>query len=298
MIDQATKDMISPMSPVANPIKAIGLTKDEDMPQGTGKQMETTGMGTTGLDTHESVMMMRNVDDVVTFLSGLDYGTYIEEYYDCEDRAFWAMAHARHRYPGFPIGVASGKATTGRFAGKEHAVVVLWYEGGGLKTKYWDPDGKTEIDPLSDVMSITSYPIGYKEDTTPPVNEYKRLNDEVLLFDPTRLIYPLKGDKGLLNYLKKMPYDDVCAADHKIYAQKVFDRFWKSYDAALWAFIHVRRAYVGCPVGVAIGKPHTAVVIWYNENDQEDGDLKHMFWDPLNPRKDDFPGFTPSMIFV
>jgi len=313
---------------VVDPIDTRTLTADSEMPIGIGGgNMETSAMGTTGLNTDRKVMKTHTIDldpiqfpnipptnTVVGYLKSLDFDRYVEDFYDCEDIAFWGMAHARHRFPGCPIGVASGTAPDGHpYAGQRHAVIIVFHSVGGKIQPgiFWEPRGPSgqpigKIDDLRALKSVVSFPIGAGKgpDTVPPLDTLERLDDQVLLFDETRMIYPLQN---VLDYLKKECSKRVgqfrCDENHKIFgpARDDFNGKWRHYDQALWAFAHVRRDFPGCPICVAIGdrvdgKSFSVVVIWYCEGDKEGADLKYMYWDP-DPDVNKKVDFKPKMIF-
>lgn len=60
-----------------------------------------------------------------------------------EDRAFWAFIHACRQFKGSPIGFAVGKATQGKFQGKDNGVVVLWKDCDTYV--FWDVDDNKEV---------------------------------------------------------------------------------------------------------------------------------------------------------
>jgi len=107
-----------------------------------------------------------------------------------------------------------------------------------------------------------------------------------------------------MDYLTKEMYDKECidigSHTREAGAEDV-TRLWKRYDSALWAFAHVRRAYAGCPVGIAIGDPNkfgilrAALIIWHKKNDN--GPITHSFWNPMTPTIEGVD-FSPRKIFV
>ena len=325
------KEAIKSMPPITQPIDIVTIGDGPD-------DLTGTGFGTTGLNTKKRIMRVYDVEDidddkvsVIAYLKKLDFGNYVDTYYDCEDRAFWGVAHVRHRFPGVPIGVASGIVPSGHplLRGKDpgtkiaHAIIILWYNGKrGLEYLHWDPlpvsvgggkkvpYGKVNLPGLDEVASITAFPIGRGPDeTTTPVtsDKFVSLDGSALIFDKDRLIYPLRdGGKGILEYLMGKQYETKCddMKYHKIASsQRNFDKRWKDYDEALWAFAHVRRAYPGCPIGVAIGKPgddaksSAVVILRYNKGDVKGGDPAWMYWDPEVPNKAGVK-FTPKMMFM
>jgi len=295
MLDQDSLDEINnKMRPIIQPIDTWDtIIKVPELP--------TIGAGATGLNTG-SIMHPYPIETVEDELKNLNFSNYIKVFHDCEDRAFWGFAHLRHRFPGIPVGVASGFAVEGpvsEMADKSHAVILLWYrERGELKHVYWDPlpgyQGEVKFDP----SIFITFPIGKSE--IPMVNpvptDYYRINNNTIVFDERRMVYELRtGDKkGLLDYLERGDYDTACKESHEIFNKPDFPEKWRDYDRALWAFAHIRRDYAGCPVGVAIGNPgngksYSAVILW-------DKNLSVHYWDPITKKED--PAFKPRIAFV
>lgn len=74
--------------------------------------------------------------DILKFLGKLDYGTWVAEIHDCEDRALWGMAAIRNNpeFYGAPVGIAIDES---------HAVIIYWTDG--RTRKYWDPATKSNV---------------------------------------------------------------------------------------------------------------------------------------------------------
>lgn len=298
MIDQTALDTVVQLSKFAQYSKPIQIF---DGPDG----LTGTGFGTSGLDTDPSIGKPYDINvDLIPYLVKLDYSTYISDCYDCEDRAFWGMSHLRKRFPGCRVGVASGFAPAGHpCADQEHAVIILWYEGaGGLEPAYFDPITKGIIQPgLNNLASVIAFPVPVdaEPDTVKPLVGMHRLDNEALLYDKERLLYPLRDPKiGILDYIEKGICEKDCdeIAHHDkdpSVSKRTFEDLWTDYDRSLWSFVHVRRAFRGCPVGVAIGDYGTsALSIWYED---DSGNRKHMYLDPYSKTQ---INFSPKMIFM
>ena len=209
MTNQDALDKVRNVSKYAQYTKAVQIL---DGPNG----LTGTGFGTNGLDTDNSIGKSYDINvDLMPHLGRLNYSAYISEYYDCEDRAIWGMAHLRRRFPGCRVGVASGIAPPGHpsFADKPHAVNVLWYYGNaGFEPLYFDPvAGRVNPPGLNNIASVIAFPTGAGADTVTPLVGMHRLNDETLLYDKERLIYPLRDpNKGILDYLEQRVYDREC----------------------------------------------------------------------------------------
>lgn len=282
------------MAPRAKP---VGMVELGDKP------LERTGSGTTGLKTSTAINLIDSFDineDLIKFLESLNFGKYIPEFYDCEDRALWGMAHLRHMFPGAPIGVASGIAAEGPVEGQRHAVIILWNRasGGKIEPAFWDPlPSHQGLVKFGNVKSIFTFPPSDKPENTPLVT--RSLNNKMLVYDEKRVVYP-KGD--IMNYLINAPYESECenAKAHSIPSPTIFKDHWSSHDKALWAFVHARRDFAGCPVGIAKGnkvdgRSSWTVIIYFRENDAEDGKLMHTYWDP---RTNSEVKFNPTTIVI
>lgn len=286
MIDNNGLNQIkTALRPIVDPFDTIpNMALERDVSE---LGLQPTDSCHVGLDTRDAIMRVYDIEEIQgdkgikQFLSDLTYPPQIDIYYDCEDRALWGAAHVRHKYPGAPIGVLSGTADYDPVKNKEHAVIILWFNGeNGLQKEFWDPILKTKVD-FPRIKSTMAFPVG------------KLPGAMALMYDEKRMVYPLNGDGGLLNYLQNKLYENgahKCNEDHVISRPTAFRDRWMDYDAALWAFAHVRRDYPGCPVGVSIGdvvgaNPPSGLVIWYKEGDREGGPLKRKFFDPVEGRE-------------
>jgi hypothetical protein len=272
--------------------------------------ISTHAKGVTGLDTQYPQLYDINVD-LIPVLEKLDYSKYFEELMDCEDRAFWGMAHLRHECPGCLVGVVSGKAQylpDDLFPNKDHAVIILWRKlGNELAPIFFDPLGALPNpvvqNPVNfnsaDIYSIVSFPVGKPgvPDTVKPIvgGPARLPSNSALLYDKNRLIYA-KDD--LMDYLMNKPYEQNCPNKefHKMGDEEFFNDNFLDYDRALFAMVHARRGFIGVPLGIALGNKidgeSTCVVIFWH---QEGADLKPSYYDPITNKE---VKFTPSMIFV
>jgi len=285
MIDKAgKKEIMEMMNPPIEPDDTMtALTR---LPGGVDISQP---VGSTGLHTDPRRIAKYNINDLERYLVNIDFTKHIPNYYDCEDRAFWGIAHLRHAFPGCPVGVASGYALEGPVASqsdKAHAVIILWYiENDKFNYVFWDPlpGCQLEIKRFNSQIVI-AFPMGLNQPSssdpaplrTVPVSSRLLPNPQgipIVIFDDKRMIYKFNtpDEKGLLDYLKKAKYENECVdfSEHTIRDPTAFyeepNRKWRHYDQALWAFAHVRRSYPGCPVGLAINRhkePFSALVIW------------------------------------
>lgn len=266
--------------------------------------LPTTSNGTTGLNMDPNICLIDEYNynkELLPFLGSLNYGTWEEEIYDCDDQALWGLAHLRHAYPGAPAGIASGETV----AGERHALIIMWYRyKGEIRQAFYDPRHKDLVD-FGEINSIVAFPPSGKPENTPPIT--KSLDGNMLVYDEKRLVYP---KDAIISYLKNREYEDQCddAKHHTPKDDEYFDSYWLKSppDRALWAFVHVRRNFPGSPVGVAKGTKagskwtSWAVIVYYKEDDDENKQIKHTYFDPhpKTPSEIAPDQFTPKMIFI
>ncbi|GEM_PF-1509399 len=260
----------------------------------------------------------KNHSNVFSYLDSLNIREdYREIWFDCEDVALSTMAHARNKFPGLPIGIVSGVALKGSIKGQRHAFNILWWrKGKKFYYSLWDPMQKDfyEIDrfleKIGEMRAIIAFPTKGNERVEPiPENFSSRglsLEGKVIAFDEKRLIYPFGGDDGIKSYLEEndtgdaTSFNKVCKQKHdSVDDSDTYKNWFLDYDRALWTFVHLRRAYPGCPVGLAIGgrskKPggrtseSYEILIWYRENDTKQGTPKRIYWRP-SAKPDDVLG--------
>lgn len=303
-MDQETKDAYkllenAGLKPRIEPIKIF----PGDVPERLGLRFKRdsgfTGMDVDYIKTHADRYKGHTnpyekdkglPDSIFSYLYGLNHKNHVNVYYDCEDRAFWTMAHVRHRFPGFPIGMISGVAAEGGpgLTGERHALNVLWWYDETVKSyvcSYWDPILDRFVKGINQKKAVIGFPLGAgRYDPIP--NNIDPLDNTLIAFDEKRLIYPLDGNGGVSEYLENKTYENPgeCKDPHNsIYDKKSLDfqNRWKRYDEALWTFVHVRRAYPGCPIGVAIGtidgKKVYVNIIWGSDGS---GSIIHKYWNP------------------
>ncbi len=250
-------------------------------------------LGTTGLDLDIAKPYREKM--IQKFLGLLDYNSYVPEYYDCEDRALWGMAHVRQKFIGCPIGIVDGIAEYPELSDRQHAIIVFWYEaatetGYEYRYKLWDPlpksgtsIGEITLDPKSGFHSpqkVIAFPIGNGQVDVPFIKDFFRNSlwptdiKFSVQFDNKYLEYPLRtyvdektGKRigpGMLEYLEDELYEkdgpfQCIELKRRPEAHKPFDPgadiALTDHDKALIDFVHLRRAYPGCKTGLAIGKP-------------------------------------------
>jgi hypothetical protein len=266
---------------------------------------------TSGLNASRVNPKGPTVDEVVRYLRTLNFGidNQVDDKWDCSERAIWGIAHARHRFPGFAIGMAEGKGQVGSVNGKDHAVIILFEKGLGSYI-YFDPLFPNmqpyEFDPHP--VRITAFPFGAdgQKDTVEPIKSLNmtRIKDNnYVSWDANYWLYPLTtaDRKGVLDYLNVPIYEGSCIdlRGHSGANGWDFREYWRDRDRAFWAYIHVRRVYEGCAIGVAFGDPaagnsQVTNVLWHREG----GEIKRLYWDPSPEiRRDVTNSFKPRTIF-
>jgi hypothetical protein len=149
----------------------------------------------------------------MTLLGSLDYGTRDGEFYDCEDRALWGIAHVRHWFPGVPVGLAAGDVHLGGALEGAHACIVVWYlEGNETKHTYFDQERRQEIKEEfgksdKDLVLVIGFPAensgqGFRPD--PMIDKHRIFEKNIVILDRTHKFYP-KAD--IINYLSQKDYD-------------------------------------------------------------------------------------------
>lgn len=264
---------------------------------------------TNGLDLKGVNTRGPSADDIVKYLRTLNFGlgNQAEDKWDCSERALWGIIHARHRFPGIAIGMAEGKGQVGSMAGRDHAVIIIW-EREFKKYIYFDPlypdINVYQFD--SEPLRITAFPSGPdgQKDEIRPINKLDRIRDSNYVSYKTRYwLYPRKTSdrKGLLDYLSVPKYEISCIdlRGHQWIDGESFRKYWRDEDWAFWAYIHVRRVYEGCAIGVAYGdkadgKSTVVNVIWYRDGEE----IKRLYWNPSPlERREVTDGFTPRKLF-
>lgn len=265
------------------------------------------GYGTTGLADEGKIG--QSIGEVETYLSEINFGPDIKELYDCEDRAFWGMAHIRRHYRGFPVGVISGV-----MSGKKHAIIVTCHKVGDRWIQnYYDPgvgkgNGRSIKLPPNRTTpcdndkpkSIISFPIADKnKPQEPPFDRVERLNG-LLIYDKKWLIY---RSSDIFDYLEHKGWEE-CSENHTIFNLADGWDYFVDYDRPLEIYAHVRRAFPGAPIGVAIGKHINGIsdsvnILWHHENDRpSENKIVYSYWDPDPRLNQHVVKFIPEMIFV
>jgi hypothetical protein len=306
------------LKPHANPIQEF----PNDVPMIMG--LKKTDRGYLGLHLSDFEQAINKYSDnknnpysqVFSYLKSLNHKFHVPIWYDCEDRALWTMAHVRNRFPGLPIGIISGVAPGGALSGQRHAFNILWWrKKDKILYSLWDPvlDDFYEIEDfqnkIGEMRAIIAFPpsVDRNERMNPITERYPSLfplsskeKGHIIPFDERRLIYPFSGEKGLGKYLQDNDTGDATSYNSAPCHEKhdsvdgrgsdVYKDWFRDYDRALWSFVHVRRAYPGCPVGLAIGKRRKRPggmlwasyenIIWFRKGDAKNGEITYKYWKP------------------
>jgi hypothetical protein len=250
-----------------------------------------------------------NPYEVLACLQECDYEPHKNDVYDCEDRAFWGIAHARRKFPGQPMAAAFGKARSG----ENHAVIVFWSKVG--KDKYvhhfFDPEGsrkgKTEkvagggvnggklIDNF-DTKILVPFPMWRPESETRKELEQQEPGDfegftyrsGAAVLDGSYTLFDYNSLKNIVDYLEN-------------FGEQPSSDFWRIEEKVLWAWVHARREFKGYAIGMAFGKylgakededpNHAFLVFWRKDKPYLYYDLKTGF--PNNP-----DNFKPRTLIV
>ena len=266
----------------------------------------TTGLNTEGINPNGP-----KADDVFNFLGGLNYAPLnppVADIWDCLERALWGIAHTLHRFPGCAIGVAEGEAKVGPASGKDHAVIIIWEKGLG-SFNYWDPllpGKKLKPDEFGPVVRIEAFPSGVgqgdigKQPAPIDAGMIRIKDGDFVCWKTGYKIYPLTmpNNTGVIDFLKVPLYKTYCPDlnSHQPEPSNA-NTYWGDRSRALWSYIHVRRVYESCAIGIALGTPEkgksVAVnVLWYKDGAK----YSRKYWDP-SPEILSEVSFTPKTIF-
>lgn len=255
-----------------------------------------------------------SIDEVERYLRTLDYGLehQKEDIWDCFDRSLWGIAHARHRFPGIAIGLAEGISRLEGTYGQNHALIIIW-EKGLANYRYFDPSNQDSISFSSEPLRIKRI-IAFPFDTNGHYTTVElirgqymsRIKDgNYISYKKNYCLYPLEGQKqeqkGILDYLYGHEYEFSCIDlnGHQWIDGFSFKEYWRDEDWAFWTYIHVRRAYKGCAIGVAYGEQEFSRssfvnVIWRKLDGN--GKIEPLFWDPSPEKRGIVPNFRPKML--
>jgi hypothetical protein len=301
------------MTPIYPPIETgVSIAQEKGR---IGRPLDESAECTTGLNLtkdKDGKFAKINFQDpnkvIIPFLNELDFGPVLplppiaQEPWDCEDKAFWAAAHARKSFPGLPIGIAESS-----FKGLDHAINIIWFEktDKSIDYFYYDPSALDKEDRIirdaekikkvdDGLYRITAFPVAKKgqAEKIHPIDSIKKsFYGCSIAMDLTVAIYPSRapGNKGVLDYLEGNMQDKFCVNKNK---HPILNRdfnnlttiFGTHSDDPLWNMAHVRRCYPGFPIAVAIGKPKGGIsmavnLLWFRVGDKKEGDIKRVIWD-------------------
>jgi hypothetical protein len=251
--------------------------------------------GTTGLRGYISPFPDSEIKNILT---NADYGQYIPDIWDCEQRAFWGISQVRCKLYGCPIGAAIGKIQEASYSSSSemHTLIIYWKHLGGnnYQQVYFDPGLNRETTAFIPHI-IIPFPVFRPSQPDIIRNEFlpfanNRIDSGYLALNTN---YTFVKADTIINRLKNL--QDKCKEPDN---PPIAYRF--SEDRALWASNHVRREFafdkqggISLPVGVAFGKVGSkdiGAIVIFNENDPA------IFLDADNFQP--ISSFTPRIIIV
>jgi hypothetical protein len=300
--------MTADLNPLIPPLEIDVLV--DGAHSSAGGPLPDTGSCTSGISKKFISWRHQNLLPVLEFLNGLDYGPNLQggglegdafhkatDHWDCDDKAFWAIAHARRKFTGLPMAIAEGTGRVGGVAGQPHAIVVIWREKDPVNHEiehiYYDPalPGLDRVildktNGFGPIERITAFPISKRSAgiIIDPLDKIgKDFFGHSITMDAFVRFYPMKGKDnngvGVLDFLENGLHDKSCIDKDSHGDLNPDDIFYTDADSALWTFVHVRRSFPGCAIGVALGIPvdgasQAVNMIWEHRG------KKSFLWDP------------------
>jgi hypothetical protein len=250
--------------------------------------------GNTGIDkslikTHGND---HSIEDAVNEMKQLPRTEYIKEYWDCDDRALYAISRARCKFPDMPVGLAIGKAADQSIVEGLHAVVVVWSKDFS-RGEYYEPELRDTLDFNSQV--IVPFPCqGTRQgDGIPFASDLPFLQrGGAFVLDNTYDFGKVAAAKEFLKEAGPEECEDSRCPD--------FKSFYHQYDRALsmWINFKKEKELLGAPLGIAFGEwrnKHQAVLLLW-----EDPAKRPSCWTISNMElpSDKAKDFKPSIIIV
>jgi len=252
--------------------------------------------GTTGM--LYSAMHSHNPNDVMDFIikEAANYPKYKATIWDCEDHAFLAAADIRCRFPGQPIAIAIGTATEPKaLIGVSHAVNYLWFERKEGDKSIWDtvkildttlprPGFVGSFNPTLVIPIPVSGTSNHKD--LPPFERFAFQPTAAFRLDASynftlieSKVIPALEQKPKPDYLRCLkPPQNVYRSDASWDDLRKNSELRTYRDVVFHAFAHIRKEFMGAPVGIAFGtetetnKDSAMLILWSNQN-------KFDYWD-------------------
>jgi len=256
--------------------------------------------GTTGIDKtvigHEDDHSINDVINAMTdAMKKLPQTQYITDYWDCDDRALYAISRARCIYPDMPVGLAIGKAADQSIVKGLHAVVVVWSKDFS-DGKYYDPQLKDTLDFNSQLIIPFPCHGNRKREGIPFASALTPLdNGGAFIFDDQYDFGKVDVAKQFLTDIKS-PKECVKTDSKCPYWGKYFHR----QDRVLywWISSKMKKELLGAPIGIAFGKlinKELAVLLLW-----EDSGNRPSYWLPSNQPmlEGDVKNFKPYIIMA
>jgi len=213
-------------------------------------------------------------DEILNYLKSptLHFDEQVADVYDCEDNAFWGVAHTRGKFTGAPMAVAIGYQD-----GEKHAVIVFWVKDkNNYNPQYFDPRIKDSIGTF-DAKMVVPFPAyrphsGGSRNDLQPYDKFSWAEDRALVLDNSYDLIDPDLFEDIVEYLKKRAYGEYPGLG---------DPYQSIEDRVLWDFVHLRREYKGAAIGMAFGTlktskgpyDHAMIVLWDDKEEPRPVDI-------------------------
>jgi hypothetical protein len=252
--------------------------------------------GHTGVD--KSLFRHHDKDpslgDAKAVIASIPPDEYIPNYWDCEDRALFAISKVRCKHPCMPIGLAIGELADQNIIKGKHALVILW-DKDFTRAEFYDPALKDSVEFTPEVI-IPMPCSGVRRGEGIPKTE--------------GLAFLNNGGAFVLDSAYNFSDEKIAAAKKFLVSGGLeecrgstcpeFGTSYHNYDRVLNWFINFRkeRALNGCPIGIAFGKwkksEQAALIFWEKANEN------FSYWTVTAGKlsKEEAKNFMPTVIIV
>ena len=263
------------------------------IPEISTKIRGTTGIQKSLLEPDEN---SHTIDDVINEMRGLPRTQYIKDYWDCEDRALFAISRARCKFPCMPIGLAIGYCTSA-IQGL-HALVVVWSKDL-TKGEFYDPELRETLGFNPEVIIPFPCDGTKRPEGIPYASNLPFLpRGGAFVLDST---YDFSKEKiATAREFLENKGPEECEESNSACSKKTFRKCYRFSDRVLSWYIRSKaeKEMLGAPIGVAFGKwknQYMGVLLLWN-----DPSLRPEYWriDNIRMRSDDARYFRPEIIIA